>query len=236
MISVCVATFNGEKYIQEQIQSVLPQLSEQDEIIISDDHSSDCTIKVIDDIGDSRIKVFMNQYEKGYVSNFQNALRHAAGEYIFLCDQDDIWLDNKVRHCMDLLQHYDFVVSDAIIINKDKEIISQSFYTERRIFSSLIGNILKFSFLGCCMAFKKDILQKALPFPVQHKYCTHDNWLFLVAKMFYKVKITPEKLILYRRHTSNASNGGFNSQTSLSFKITYRFYLIFHLLKLVFIK
>ena len=92
MISVCIATYNGEKYIEEQIASILPQLKENDEIIISDDYSTDNTIQVLTKINSKKIKIFKNQGEKGYTSNFENAIKQAKGNYIFLCDQDDVWL------------------------------------------------------------------------------------------------------------------------------------------------
>lgn len=230
MISVCIATFNGEKYIKEQLLSILPQLDKNDEIIISDDYSVDSTLDIIHGIHDSRIRIIMNKSTKGYTSNFQNALLHAKGDYIFLCDQDDVWVDDKVRYCIKQLQSCDFIVSDAIVVDEKKNIISNSFFEERKNFTSFIGNLYKFGFLGCCMAFRKNILYKALPFPENHQYCTHDNWLFLVAKAFYKVNVVSEKLILYRRHISNVSTGGLVNQTSFSFKIAYRCYLLYHLL------
>jgi glycosyltransferase involved in cell wall biosynthesis len=192
MISVCIATYNGALYIKEQLNSILPQLSDNDEIIISDDHSTDDTLQIIRSINDKRIKIFINQGEKGYTPNFENALQKALGEYIFLCDQDDIWMENKVSYCINELQSYDFIVSDAVIINSDGQATKDSFYKERIVYKSLIGNIYKFGYLGCCMAFKRNILEKVLPFPHNHQYCTHDNWIFLIAKSFYKSTISNE--------------------------------------------
>ena len=204
MISVCIATYNGALYIKEQLNSILPQLSDNDEIIISDDHSTDDTLQIIRSINDKRIKIFINQGEKGYTPNFENALQKALGEYIFLCDQDDIWMENKVSYCINELQSYDFIVSDAVIINSDGQATKDSFYKERIVYKSLIGNIYKFGYLGCCMAFKRNILEKVLPFPHNHQYCTHDNWIFLIAKSFYKSTISNEQLIKYRRHSTNS--------------------------------
>ena len=146
MISVCIATYNGALYIKEQLNSILPQLSDNDEIIISDDHSTDDTLQIIRSINDKRIKIFINQGEKGYTPNFENALQKALGEYIFLCDQDDIWMENKVSYCINELQSYDFIVSDAVIINSDGQATKDSFYKERIVYKSLIGNIYKFGY------------------------------------------------------------------------------------------
>ena len=201
MISVCIATYNGEKYIKEQLLSILPQLGKKDEVIISDDHSTDNTLDIVKGLNDNRIKIVMNNREKGYTSNFENALSYAIGDYIFLSDQDDIWMSNKVDYCIAELKEYDLVVSDAILINSKGEKIDDSFFYKRNVYYTWLGNIFKFGFLGCCMAFKMNVLKKALPFPKKHLYCTHDNWIFLVAQSFYKVKISHEKLIRYRRHT-----------------------------------
>lgn len=209
MISVCIATYNGEKYIKEQLLSILPQLGKKDEVIISDDHSTDNTLDIVKGLNDNRIKIVMNNREKGYTSNFENALSYAIGDYIFLSDQDDIWMSNKVDYCIAELKEYDLVVSDAILINSKGEKIDDSFFYKRNVYYTWLGNIFKFGFLGCCMAFKMNVLKKALPFPKKHLYCTHDNWIFLVAQSFYKVKISHEKLIRYRRHTDNTSAGGF---------------------------
>lgn len=230
-ISVCMATYNGETYIKPQLLSILSQLKSYDEIIISDDHSNDNTLSVIMGINDNRIKVVENKRDKGYVSNFENALSYAKGDIVFLSDQDDIWHIDKVSICLHYLQNNDFVVSDAIIIDKNGELLAESFYRLRSSNKSYLGNMLKFSCLGCCMAFKRSVLLKALPFPSNHKMCTHDNWIFLVSATFFKYKILDEKLIYYRRHDKNVSLGGLKTTTTWLFKIKYRIYLLIHLLR-----
>ncbi len=230
-ISVCIATYNGEIFIRRQLLSILSQLRDCDEIIISDDQSKDNTLGVIREIKDNRIRIVENQYEKGYVSNFENSLSYAKGDIIFLSDQDDIWHPDKVRICMQYLQLYDFIVSDAVIIGKNDERLYESFYDLRHSPKSYWGNLLKFGFLGCCMAFKYSVLEKALPFPSNHKMCTHDNWLFLIGATFFHYKVLDEKLIFYRRHNNNVSSGGLKSTTTCFFKIRYRFYLLIHILK-----
>jgi len=94
-ISVAIATYNGEKFIQRQLQSILEQLDENAEIIISDDGSSDNTLTVIKNFNDKRITVLRNP-EKGLIKNFENALKHTTGNIIFLADQDDVWVKGKV--------------------------------------------------------------------------------------------------------------------------------------------
>ena len=89
MISVCIATYNGEKFIKQQIDSILVQLFDGDELLISDDNSTDRTVEIIKQIADSRIKLFFNK-EKGYTSNFENVLKQVSGDIVFLSDQDEI--------------------------------------------------------------------------------------------------------------------------------------------------
>jgi glycosyltransferase involved in cell wall biosynthesis len=234
MISVCIATYNGEKYIKEQLFSILEQLGKDDEIIISDDCSTDNTIGIIEKLSDSRIKLFFNK-EKGYTSNFENALKQVTGDIVFISDQDDIWNPNKVRVCLEELKSVDLIVSDCQLINSTNEIISDSYFELRGVKKSSWGNLIKFSYLGCCLAFRSEILKKALPFPSNRQFCTHDNWLFLVGSFLFKHKVLDDKLIYYRRHDGNVSTGGLISATSRWFKIKYRIYLCFFLIKRSFI-
>ncbi len=126
-ISVCMATFNGEKYLKRQIDSIIQQLSSIDEIIISDDSSNDDTLKIIDDFNDFRIKKYIGNKFYSPIYNLENALSKSTGDYIFLADQDDIWESNKVEVMIDYLQRCDLVVSDASVI-EDDILIHESFF------------------------------------------------------------------------------------------------------------
>ena len=96
-ISVCLASYNGAQYIEEQLKSILPQLNPTDEVILSDDHSADNTVQLVQALNDPRIKLIQNEGERGYTRNFENALNHATGDILFLSDQDDVWHDDKVK-------------------------------------------------------------------------------------------------------------------------------------------
>lgn len=128
MITVCIATFNGEKYIREQLNSILFQLSLQDEVIVSDDGSTDNTISIIKSFNDKRIKIIDGVYRHSPTLNFENALKEAKGDYIFLADQDDVWKDDKVKICLKWLQHYDCIISDAEVTDENLKITSPSLY------------------------------------------------------------------------------------------------------------
>ena len=142
MISVCIATYNGEKFIEQQIRSIINQLEAGDEIIVSDNDSIDSTINTIKSIDDKRIKIVKGPEKKSPTSNFENALMHAKGEYIFLSDQDDVWKDNKVSTCMQWLRQYDCVISDAEMNDENLNIIEKSYYKVHSTKSSFLYNLL----------------------------------------------------------------------------------------------
>lgn len=231
MISVCIATYNGERFIKEQLLSIIGQLSPDDEIIISDDGSADNTLGIVRELNSPLIKIFTNTGEHGYTPNFENALSHTKGDYIFLSDQDDIWQPQKVALCMEHLKTCDLVISDALMVDAGNNVIAQSFYAERHSKPGLLNNLIRFCYLGCCMAFRSKILRKALPFPPHHKLCTHDNWIALVGLAFHKTVFLDDKLIRYRRYGSNTSAAGLKKTTSAWFKLKYRAYLIYCLLR-----
>ncbi|MDD2974746.1 MAG: glycosyltransferase family 2 protein [Aliarcobacter cryaerophilus] len=234
MISVCLATYNGEKYIKEQLLSILKQLDSSDEVIISDDHSTDNTLEVIKSLDDSRIKIFVNNKEKGYTRNFENALEKASGDIIFLSDQDDVWMDDKVKVCVEELDFSDFVVHDGNIVDGDLKMKDNSIFKFRNARKGFLVNFINIKYLGCCMVFKKSVLNKALPFPKDQYLTTHDSWLTLVAEMYFKVSLIEKPLILYRRHGENTSLGGASGTNSLLKKLEIRFYSLYHLIKIYF--
>jgi len=231
-ISVCVATYNGEKYIKEQIDSILCQLNLGDELIISDDMSSDRTVEIINSYNDNRIKLFYHEVDHGFVKNFENALNNASGDVIFLSDQDDIWMNDKVENILRALEIYDFVVSDCVTINEKREIIDESRFKEYNIKTGFWRLMLKTRYLGCCMAFRKDVLNAVLPFPRNAYLVEHDLWIATVAECYFKVGLIKRPLIQYRRHGENASSGGMTKGYSIPIKIYRRLYRLACLLKI----
>ncbi|MHC5183447.1 MAG: glycosyltransferase family 2 protein [Planctomycetota bacterium] len=223
-ISVCMATYNGADYIKPQIDSILSQLSKQDELIISDDSSTDATVEIIKQIDDSRIRLLRGSTARNPIFNFENALKQATGDIIFLADQDDVWLPDKVRVMTEELQNCDLVVSDARIIDETGKVDPRSFYAAMHSGPGLLKNICKNTFLGCCMAFRAEVLAWALPFPKDVPM--HDMWLGLVAEMFGTTRFCPQVLMHYRRHAENASSTLDPSPFSLSEKLRFRWILI----------
>ncbi len=232
MVSVCIATYNGERFIRRQIETILSQLSAEDEIIVSDDGSSDATVEILEAFGSSQLKIVHNQGVHGYTANYEHVLSYAKGDYIFLTDQDDEWHPDKLKRALEELKTCDFVLSDASVIDADGNEVSSSFFELREPNTSFWGTVIKFGYLGCCIAFRRKVLDKALPFPKEHAMCSHDNWITLVAMAYYRYRIIDDKLVRYRRHGNNVSNiDRIGRRTSLFFKIKYRLYILLNLAK-----
>lgn len=228
-ISVCIATYNGEKYIKEQIESILFQTIQPNEIIISDDNSTDKTIEIIKKINSPLIKIFRNK-DKGIIKNFENALLNSTGDYIFLCDQDDIWKNNKIEKVIENLKNYDLVVHNAEIKEMNTNLkVKKTLFEIYNSKSGIGRNFYKNSYVGCCMAFNRKILEKSIPFP--EKIYMHDAWIGMISEVSSKIYFEKESLMEYRRHGNNASETCEKSKRNFKEKIRIRLYLLKELIK-----
>lgn len=219
-VSVAMATFNGEKYLKEQLDSILCQLDFKDEVIISDDGSTDETLNLLNEYkNDKRVQVIKNP-RKGVVSNFENALRQCKNEVIFLSDQDDIWLPNKLKSVMDLLgdSKKDLVLHNGLNFYDDIESLPENDLLIKKMRHGITVNILKSCYWGCCMAFKRSLLDSALPFPSHVP--SHDQWLGLIAEKKDSSVFLDIPLIMHRRHTNNVSK-----PLPIIQKVLFRFHL-----------
>lgn len=226
-ISVCMATYNGGPYIKEQLESILCQIGVNDEVIISDDMSTDNTFDVIESFQDPRIHIYKHTSDHGFAKNFENALNHASGKYIFLSDQDDFWMPDKVQTTLDYLKKYDFVVSDCITIDSNGKVISESRIKDFNIQTGFWRLMIKTRYLGCCMAFNDQVLKAVLPFPGHTYLMEHDLWIATVAEYYFSTALINKALIEYRRHEENASSGGFSKGYSIPIKVIRRIYRLF---------
>lgn len=211
-ISVCIATFNGGRFIREQVMSVLPQLGEDDEIVVSDDGSTDDTITIFESFHDHRIIICQNEGRHGFIWNFENALMKTTGDVIFLCDQDDIWKPNKVETVMAALKNHDIVLHDAEIVDKNGKKTGIHYSDGLHQRKGFWCNLWKTRWLGCCMAFRRNVLEYALPFP--HHIVGHDGWISAVGLAKFDYYYIPDVLMWYRRHGENASTASGESHNS----------------------
>ena len=224
MISVCMATYNGEKYIKEQLDSILCQLGNNDELIISDDGSTDKTLEIIQSYQEPRVKILSNAKRHSVIGNFENALINAKGDYIFLADQDDVWMPDKVKTVLAALSTADLVVSDCTVVDDDLKCIIHSFFQHNHSQRGFWKNLYHNSYLGCCIAFRREVLQMCLPFP--RHIPMHDIWFGFVGELFYKSCFIPQQLVLYRRHGGNISPTSQMSNYGIGKKLLFRLNLL----------
>ena len=203
-----MAAYQGMPYIRQQLSSILVQLSPEDEIVISDNGSTDGTMEYLQSEvqKDSRIRLFSLPAPRGVLPNFQNALQHSRGDIIFLSDQDDIWKPKKMDRITDLFSANPKLLAvqgDAELIDADNQLTEPSFFALRRCGPGIWRNFRKNTWQGCSMAFRRSLLRAALPFP--RKIPMHDVWIGILAELAGEVQFLPEVLISYRRHADNQS-------------------------------
>lgn len=213
-ISVALCTYNGQDYINEQISSILSQTKKVDEIVICDDCSSDNTVQIIKRIQKkypNLIRLYQNKNNKGYRKNFDDCYRMCKGEYVFSCDQDDIWNKNKVEKIMNSFKKDTVLVfTDAALIDKNGKEIGQSLWENLGIEYKTICNIeeykrtikKRFVVTGATMAFRKSMYNQV---NVCEYTCEHDALIAFVAPIFGNVVALNEKLTKYRRHGKNTT-------------------------------
>lgn len=228
-------TYNGGKHIREQMSSILAQLSDSDEVVVSDDGSVDDTLEALSSFEDNRIHVYEHQkryskYAFDYTTrNVENAIEKAKGDYIFLADQDDVWMTNKISDFMNKLKSYDLVLSDCVVTDSNLNQVQNSYFKINRSRKGIVRNLFRNSYLGCCMAFKRSALSYVLPFP--KTLVPHDIWIGLNVEMRGKLFFLEKQTLYYRRHESNLSTSSDKSSNSVIFRIYYRMMIVFNLIK-----
>lgn len=207
-ISVAMVSYQGANYIKEQLDSILVGLGAEDEVVISDDGSTDGTREIIQEYQstDKRIRL-LDGPKQGVKANVENALRACEGQYIFLADQDDIWMPEKVERVMAALakENIELVVHDAVVMDGNcQKVILASFYSLKGSGAGVLKNIWRNTYIGCCMAFKRELLDEVLPIPTYIEM--HDQWIGVINdKLGRGTCFLPDKLLKYRRHGNNAS-------------------------------
>lgn len=212
-IDVLMATYNGEKYLKEQIESILNQTYDNIRLVISDDCSKDGTKDILKQYEkDSRIEIHYHEKNQGYIKNFEYLLKQVKNEIYMLSDQDDVWMPEKIEKSYEVLikNNADLVFGDLEVVNENLETIYPSFnkfmLLERKI-NKYIGsykvNYLYNCVTGCTVMSKAKWIEKILPIPTDSKYLIHDHWIGLVIALDGKMAYIPEKYIKYRQHGNN---------------------------------
>ncbi|AOW10932.1 glycosyltransferase family 2 protein [Flavobacterium gilvum] len=232
-LSVAMCTYNGEKYIKEQLHSILNQTMALDEIVICDDGSNDKTIAIIGEFQDEfpgKILLFKNQDNLGSTKNFEKAISICTGDYIFLSDQDDIWKENKVEKIIQYFianQSTEAVFTNGDLINEKSEKFSQNslwdftFFMENQLTKPInLYNHIIFKanmVTGATLCFKKEIRNLILPIPNIKKFY-HDEWIAIAIANRNNLGYLTDKLISYRIHNNQQSGFSNNLKADKSKK------------------
>lgn len=218
-LSVCIATYNGAKYIDEQLSSILSQLRDGDEVLIADDGSTDDTVSRVLSYG-RQVRLVSTQRVGGVVANFERVLAAAKGVGLVLCDQDDVWLPGRLDLIRERLSTCQLVVLNGQIVDEHLVSRGKTIFEVLHARAGFWPNLIKNSFIGCCMAFRHEIRDRSLPFPAGVPW--HDWYIGLVAESIGSVERIDTVTMLYRRHGGNLSPTGEKSGNSLLRKLLIR--------------
>lgn len=227
-ISFVLASYNGESYIVEQITSILSNIGPHDEVIVSDDGSTDATVEKVLGIDDRRIRVLAGGERLGYQGNFARAIAASTGHYVFFSDQDDICLPVRVTASLRELENVACVCGDAIVVDYQLGVMQNSHFATRGAKFSAAWLFAKPSVIGATLACRRDFLMSCLPFP---KGVPHDMWLSIQAVRQGSFSVVNDPFILYRRHQSAVSATGSTSSRPIWTRIRERALLLKALIK-----
>ncbi|MDR3307537.1 MAG: glycosyltransferase [Coriobacteriales bacterium] len=219
-VSVALAARNGSAYLAEQVASILPQLKSGDELVISVDPSTDDTLGLATQLASqTSLITVLDGPGQGIASNFQNALTACTGTHIFLSDHDDLWFPTKVSDVLEAFKATGaaLILHDAEVVDATLNTIAPSFFKQRGSRPGYTRNILKNSYIGCCMAFCSSLKPLILPFP--STIPMHDQWIGLIAEKHGGTYFLNKPLVKYRRHAQNATTA---THASLSQMLTWR--------------
>lgn len=232
LISVCMATYNGEPYIKEQVNSILAQELEegqQMEIIVSDDNSTDHTVEVLESYHDDRIKIYRHEPHRRYKhynalmsasKNFENAVLHASGDVIFLSDQDDVWYPSKIKTMLQYCGGGKLLICGFEWMSNDGNITGATAFSKPAGWLSLMR---RSAYYGFSMAMDASLARRLFPMPMLPQ---HDYYMTLVAMKLGKLEVIPDLLCAHRYYPQQTSNSGFSE--SVFWKIVFRIKTLFY--------
>lgn len=208
-ISIAMATYNGAQYLHEQLQSILQQTLQPDELVVVDDGSTDSTVDIIEEFSRKApfsVRLFVNEKTLGYAGNFNLALERTVGDLVFLCDQDDVWLPNKIEVMSEIVAanpNMELFIHDLRFCDAAMRPIGQT--KIERLAGSF--DLMASYVVGMATVVRRPFLELCLPIPVSLDI-SHDDWLHQCANLINRKYIHPHCLADYRRHEKNATGGG----------------------------
>lgn len=207
LISIALCTYNGERFLRQQLDSLVNQTYSNIEIIAVDDQSSDQTLQILNDYRTQYpfIKVFQNPVNLGFRKNFEKALLYTSGEYIALCDQDDIWHPDKIKIQIENIGSNVLIYHDSAFIDEKGESLNQNLSDIMNLYR---GNECHHFLLENCLAghacfFKRLLLEHLLPLPT---VLYHDKWVGFVATSKGSIDYYEDPLVNYRQHSKSTTD------------------------------
>lgn len=206
-VSVVMAVYNGGRYLAQQVESILEQLTPEDELLILDDASRDDSLAVARAFDAPQVRIVANPTNLGVLKTFELGMRLARHGIIFLSDQDDVWLPGRREAFIEAFGRDPrvlIVVSDAKVVDSNLQLVAESFQATRGGFKGdVFTTIWKNRYMGCAMALRRELLQHALPIPATVPM--HDMWLGAISQVIGRTVYLPRAYLLHRRHGANAS-------------------------------
>jgi glycosyltransferase involved in cell wall biosynthesis len=240
-ISIALCTYNGERYLKEQLDSFLRQKLLPYEIVACDDASTDSTVEILEDFARTApfpIRIYRSEHNLGLIQNFSKAASLCTGDYVAFSDQDDIWLPDRLNASFHRMKEAEreygsdiplLVYSDLSLIDSEGRCIRPSFMKYQKMWHSDHGLLrillAQNTIAGNTSLCNKVLMQVSLPFP--EVITNHDGWFALVAASIGKIFFIPEALVLYRQHESNAVGAGPTQKVN----IRYIRYILNHIIE-----
>lgn len=212
-VDILLATYNGEQYLREQLNSILSQSYSNFRLLISDDLSTDSTREILAEYveKDKRIIIFNQEKNLGVVKNFEFLLKKVENKYYMFSDQDDIWKENKIEKSIKVLEetNSDLVYTDLEVVDENLNVTYESYWKLKGIYNKIkkynnFESLYLNNFVtGCTILSKKEFIKEVLPLPNTSKFVLHDYWIPLILSQKHKITYIEEPLIKYRQHKNN---------------------------------
>ena len=212
-VDILLATYNGARYLKEQLDSILNQTYSDFRLIISDDKSTDKTRSIIEEYAekDSRIECYFQESNLGVIKNFEFLMKKVESNFFMFSDQDDIWKENKIEKSMEVMESEkaDLVYSDLEVVDKNLNTTYKSYWKLKGLdnkvkkYNNFSALYLNNFITGCTMLCKKKFIDMILPLPNKSKFVLHDYWVALIVSQHGNLAYVKEPLIKYRQHKDN---------------------------------